>query len=637
VIIGHHALLVLAVCAIALAGWGLAARSAPLGAERILAAATYATALVVLETLALGLVGLGASPVALTVAAVLSWLAARMPGRRVHIGAVAAAGLGVAAVVGVWQLRYPAVGVDGAAYHLPEVAQWVASGHVGTVLTVSSQFPTGSYPLVNEIVLTWGTAIGRSWVFQTFWAPGTYVLAAVAGWTGLRALGVPPLRAALAVAAVLLVPDAVRPLNTPKNDLPALAWLVTSGALAARGRTAPAILAAGLAVGTKTTTAPLAALVLVLSVRPPLRPLLWPAVAAAVLGGLWYVRNTIQHGWPVWPISSGPTGDPIPETMSRIHVSMLQRPSETLTSARLSTYADLIAGGLVLFGGGILAWFACRRRSVAIASVATLASVLLYAAAPYTGNIGDPLLDLSLVTTRYLLPAMACGAVALALAGRIGTLLLAGSIVWSLARDATFGYPYYPGAGTVLAGAVAGVAAAAVIRRVPRLSLALGLPAAAVALGLAAPGWLGRVGNVANQSTAGLERWFDARPGFADGHEPVAMAPVVDGPLAGDRVTHDVRLIPSDEPCAAVLERMRKGWLVVRFGGFDYLLPAHTAPGCLAGVRPLATVGEWRIYRQIATRSSAASGSPARSSKSSGVIAAASGSSSRRWRLSSAS
>jgi hypothetical protein len=264
-------------------------------------------------------------------------------------------------------------------------------------------------------------------------------------------------------------------------------------------------------------------------------------------------------------------------------------------------------------------------------------SVLLYAAAPFTGRADQSVLDLSLVTTRYLLPAEACGALALALAGRAGTLALAAALVWNLIRSWDLGDPFHPPLQTLIVGALAGVAVAAVIRRAPRPALLLAAPLLAIVLALQAPGFMGRVGRIEATSTAPLELWFDAQPGFHDASTPIAMSPVVDGTLGGDRVRHPVRLIGAREPCARVRARLGEGWVAVRYGTLDFLLTPRTAPACLGPVPPAAVVGEWRIYRQIATRSSAASTSPPRSSKSSGTIDAATGSGSRRARLSSRS
>jgi hypothetical protein len=141
---------------------------------------------------------------------------------------------------------------------LSQVVSWVHTGRPGAVETVSYEFPVGSYPLTNEVLTAWTTGIARSFVPVTLWQSGMVALLALSGWIGLRRLDVPRLPAALAVAALASAPALVAQLNGGKNDLPALAWLICTGALVAASPRqprllAPALVAGGLAVGTKTT------------------------------------------------------------------------------------------------------------------------------------------------------------------------------------------------------------------------------------------------------------------------------------------------------------------------------------------------------------------------------------------------
>src|SRR3954447_21921111 len=132
-----HALLGLSVAALAAAGVRAASPLAPEGLLRALVAATFASAAAVAEALALGLFALGGSTLALSAAALLTWIAARafLPEPRVRLsselvawwrrlGVPAQAGLGAlagaAALWTAWQLRYPALGFDTVIYHLPE-------------------------------------------------------------------------------------------------------------------------------------------------------------------------------------------------------------------------------------------------------------------------------------------------------------------------------------------------------------------------------------------------------------------------------------------------------------------------------------------------------------------------------------
>jgi len=248
---------------------------------------------------------------------------------------------------------------------------------------------------------------------------------------------------------------------------------------------------------------------------------------------------------------------------------------------------------------------------------------------------------------RLALDAFYVALAALALAARTSRLArvaLAIALAWSLERTAHLGFPDLPSAGTLLAGALAGALAAVLVRRVLRRPV-LALAAVAGVLGSthAADGYVRRHADTGSTAAAPLERLFADAPSWADGRAPVAFSPRVVGPVAGDRLRHEVSLVPPGEPCAAVLARARRGYVVVERVPFPRLLAPASAPRCLAAARPVATAGAWRVYgpappsRQTATRSSAASRSSERSSKSSTPIAAARGSAVRRARVSSAS
>ena len=177
------------------------------------------------------------------------------------------------------------------------------------------------------------------------WSSAMVVLLAAAGWMGLRSLAVAPPVRALAIGVLCTMPVlSASQLNGPNTDLPALAWLVTTGALCAAavhrrepGLLAPALVAGGLAAGTKTTTLPLAAAALLVAaylLRPRLRavagPLALAAVGALVVGGTWYLRNLVDHGTPFWPFFTGAWSDPPPLALHRMDVSFLERPVRTM-------------------------------------------------------------------------------------------------------------------------------------------------------------------------------------------------------------------------------------------------------------------------------------------------------------------
>ncbi len=285
-----------------------------------------------------------------------------------------AAGVGAWLVWAVWLVRHPILGADSMIYHVPEVIEWVHNGRPGSVSELFPGYPVGAYPVTNEVLLEWSSAISRSFVPVMLWAPVTLALLATAGWTGLRSLSVPRLPAGLAVLTLCLTPPLTHwQKNGAHTDLPALAWLVCAAALCAASVGRPklvtaVVLAAALAVGTKTTTLPLALLVLVIAavihrehLRALWRPLALACGVGLAVGGYWYLRNLVLHGSPLWPFVATPWGDPVPEVIApsgevveQVYTRFLDTPGRTIEFL-LSDWAKPFAGGYLLIAGALLA------------------------------------------------------------------------------------------------------------------------------------------------------------------------------------------------------------------------------------------------------------------------------------------
>ena len=633
-LLGHHALLAVAVAALAAAGWRLGGRFTSDPVERALVAATAGACAAVVEALLLGRVGAGGSAPGLLAAAVATYALARLVlepvaspawwsrldrNERLAVGAAA----GSLAALCVWLLRHPVLGIDATTYHLPEAIGWVQQGNTGATPLVNVEFQTGSFPLTHETLLSWSMGLSHSFVPATLWMIAMLALLAISLGIGLRRLGCGLGVALLAVAAVLTEPVLAQHLGKPKNDLPAVAWLAACcalcacaapwGARAARPRLlGPALAAAGLAVGCKTTVAPLAVIALGASIwacRGALRParaaLAGGLLVATAVGGVWYIRNLIAHGSPLWPFGDLLGGDPIPIYLERIDASFLERPRASL-DGRVGAYVESVAGGLLLVAGGIAGLAALRRsRLVAGAAAATVVSVLAWVSAPYTGRASDPLLDVSLTAVRYLVPVIMAGAVALALWGRWSRparAVLVVALAWNLLRTGAVGFPDVPGPHVLVLGAVAGaLVALAAGRGGGRLRLvgAVSLLAAVALSAHGADGWLSRVAQTNGTAAAPLEAYFAAQPGWSEGRAPVAFVTQVIGPLAGDRLSHPIALIPGDEPCEATRERLARGWVVMRDAPPEIraLLVPVRAPDCLRDVTPVAHPGDWLVYR----------------------------------------
>jgi len=584
------------------------------------------------------------------------WFGSLAPAARALVAA--AAGFAIAWIA--WQLRHPSIGLDSSIYHYAEVAGWVHNGHPGSILPLSYDLPYGNYPVTDEVAQTWAAGISRSFMPLALWNPAMFIVLAVATWQTVRNLEVPRAAAGLATAAIICLPLVVHQLNEPQTDLPAMTWLACTAALATGARRTPALLvpsvvAAGLAVGTKTTPAVMVlaalavgfALVARADLRALRRPLLLALAGAVVVGGIWYVRNLVQHGSPLWPFTAAPWGDPVPPFLRLVNATLLQHPLGTVR-ANEHGYLDGLAGGIVLLvgvpvlliGGGVGLRFPRRlRHSLVLAAGIAAVGFLTFAIAPGTGPQRPGFWFGPLATLRYILPTLGAATVAVALASRapgtigmVATLALAGSLVWSLVQDAQLGFPSVPSARTPLAGAAAGVAVYAgcalaltwlrrrrprrrgpVVPAVPRVPAVAGAPAAAllaggaIIVGLAlAPvsdGFVKRNAGVSGSTALGRDvvAWFAAQPGFDSSHQTIAfVSRAVIAPLAGDHFTHPLKLIPADASCAQVGALTRGDSVVVTQPDFlhDFIgIWPYATAGCFARMRPAYQDSTFSVYR----------------------------------------
>jgi hypothetical protein len=661
----HHALLALAVVGLAEASLRLASLAAPRGLERVITAVVAGVSLAIVEALLLGLLGLGSNTIALAGAAGLAWAGAvaLLPAPRIRPRAelegwwrrltwsrrATAATLGGMAMAWIaWQLRNPSIGFDSGLYHYAQVAGWIHNGRPGSILFLSYDLPYGNYPLTDEVAMTWAAGISRSFTPLALWNPAMLLLLAIAGWATLRNLDVRPAAAGLGTASLVTLPLVVHQLNEPQTDLPALTWLACTAALSTAARRtppllAPALVAGGLSIGTKTTPAPLVVISLVVGLylaRGRLRALgRWLVLAAGTalaVGGIWYVRNLLQHGSPLWPFVAAPWGDPRPPFLELVDTRLLERPAATL-SGRWSVYSDQLAGAVVLLAGALLVLvraalgLGLERRLRLELAVAGLVAVVAFGAwtiAPGTGLPTSPQLlfpeTWPASTVRYLLPALGAATVAVALAARVegvsgtaATFALGVAVGWNLVQDAQLGLPYVPPARALALGAAAGLLVLMVAGAVstkwstrawPRSAVANattvigGAVLVGVGLAIVSEGFVERHARVEGSTALGqgVAAWFVAQPDFDSDPMTIAFASrALQAPLAGDHFTNRLELLAAHVDCARVQARARHSAVVVTDPAFLRGLLGdrpYDAGRCLAGRRPAYRDEAFSVY-----------------------------------------
>ena len=612
--VGGVACLAIALGALAFAAGRLASLVSPAGGERLLASAAVVGTLAVGQSLALGLAGLGTSRAALSavslaigvLAAVAlprpavpfgedlraRWEAVAAPGR-----VAAGAALGVALAWAGFALLRPSLDLDSAYYNLPQIAGWVANGKPGSIELISFYYPIGNYQLTNEVLSTWFGSISGNLGFVLLWPVAAAGLLLGGTYTTLRALACEVRIAVGAALIVLLIPIVAESLTSFDSDLPSIAWAAVAVALCTRvatGRGSPdlipfAILALGLAIGTKTTVAPigLAALIIALIAaprRPRLAPVLAALAAAVAIGGAWYLRNFIDHGSPLWPFATLPGSDPLPETLDKLSAPFIGSPIDTLEN-RVDDYFFRLGAGILLVASAIVLPLLTKARGLKLAAGGVALSLMLWMVAPATGEPPEADAEIFQVSgARYLMATILLAIGVLAVVGsRSGRAALAARAVlvvalgWGLVNLAV-GRDGVPPGWLLLLGAVAGAAVALLGGVRPlRVAIAALAVAFAVAGGLALAAYPDRflvrfaayADSVedpledASATYADLAEWFQGQPDFVEGSDPVYFSDVLVGPLTGGRLAHELVLIRPEASCAEVDDLPSGAWTVV--------------------------------------------------------------------------
>jgi hypothetical protein len=227
---------------------------------------------------------------------------------------------------------------------------------------------------------------------------------------------------------------------------------------------------------------------------------------------------------------------------------------------------------------------------------------------PITGiNPAATLPETVFSTTRYALPVVAVGCVALAFAAsdarhrllRAAVLVVLGAAaVVNLVLTIRLHFPVAPSAFTPIEGGVVGAVVAAALRSrrlpIPARAVPLLAVAAVALLAIPASGFVRRHGDTRSALVSSVVTWMANDRQFSAGDRPIATTPAYIGPLAGDELRHRLEAIPKGATCAQTAARARSQWLVIYGGPLGGVAPAGVR-GCLP--RPAFNNGPITAFR----------------------------------------
>jgi hypothetical protein len=336
-------------------------------------------------------------------------------------------------------------------YHLPFAVEMAHSHSVTGLHYTETVFANWLYPQNSELLHGVGILLTDRDTLSLFLNFGWLAIAFLAAWCIGRPYGRAPLT--VVAAAVLLECHTlvVREPGAAKNDLMAAALLLAAiailieawarrgereGSLAPGWPLAVAGLAAGLAVGTKSTALAMAAALSVAIVFLAPSGRRWAAAgwwfgAALAGGGYWYLRNLIVAGNPLPQVERlGPLSLPHPERLQsgRPDFSIAHYATDTgvwreyfapeLHQAFGLLWPLVLAGAIA---GGLIALLWGRSRVLRWLGAVALFGMLAYVFTPLSAAGAEGAPEGFGINIRYAVPALLAGLVLLPLAtGRQG-------------------------------------------------------------------------------------------------------------------------------------------------------------------------------------------------------------------------
>jgi len=323
-------------------------------------------------------------------------------------------------------------------YHMPFAVEMAESHSVTGLHYTETVFTNWFYPQNSELLHAVGILLTERDTLSLFLNFGWLAVAFLAAWCIGRPYGKAPL--AVVAAAVILECHTlvVREPGAAKNDLMAAALLLAAIAVlvnahltraaakrpASLAPVAIAGLAAGMAVGTKSTALAMAfaLTVAVVFLAPAGRRWAaagWWFAAGLAGGGYWYLRNLVISGNPIPQLESlGPISLPHPERLQsgRPDFSIAHYATDTAVwrdyfgpglDNAFGVLWPLVVGGAI--AGGLVALLWSRERVIRWMGAVALFGLLAYVFTPLSaaGAEGEPV-GFG-INIRYAIPALLAG------------------------------------------------------------------------------------------------------------------------------------------------------------------------------------------------------------------------------------
>jgi len=284
---------------------------------------------------------------------------------------------------------------DALYYHLPKVAEWV---HGGAITRETGADLRSLHPAGFEVYEVWWVVFLHHDVFIEMAGVEFLVLAGAAAYALARELGWSEKVASLAALLFVMTPGMHLQATSCLNDGPVAALLVSTLALiVARVHPLLLLLPIGLGTGIKPTfvyALPGLALTMWLmrkkagSALPSVRVAAAFAVAALGIGAVWYLRNWVLYGSPIYPVGWAGLKTPTGGHLQRLGPSLSGLRENLACFLDIRVYdhiqaADPICAGNFNWGAaafalGAPALIAVLRREAALRPIAIgLAASLL--------------------------------------------------------------------------------------------------------------------------------------------------------------------------------------------------------------------------------------------------------------------